>query len=130
MSNHNVVFPGIELKIESVEVIEGILYKKWAEDDYIYCYDLVVEALVEGKIYRHNHVFFGAIEDEETGNWHVNYNAKPDAHKLAERVEKKGIINSKYWEYIREADDSDLIEERLMKAWSDVSDHYEEGEWR
>jgi len=129
MSNHNVVFPGRELKIEGVEVVEGCLYKKWAEDDYIYCYDLVVEALVDGKVYRHNHVFFGAFVDEE-GYWYPNYNAKPDAHALAKRIEEKGIINTKYWEYIREADDSDLVLTRLEEAWSDVSDHYEEGEWR
>lgn len=119
-----------ELKIEGVEVIEGPLYKKWAEDDYIYCYDLVVDAVVDGKVYRHNHVFFGAFCNDETGNWYVNYNSKSDAHKLADAVAKKGIINSKYWEYIREADDSDLVLARLEEAWSDVSDHYEEWEWR
>lgn len=130
MSNkHHVKFPGQELKIEGVEVVEGCLYKKWAEDDYIYCYDLVVDAVVDGKVYRHNMVFFGAVEDEN-GFWHPNYNAKPEAHRLAERVAKKGIINTKYWEYIREVDNSDLVEERLMQSWSDVSDHYEEGEWR
>jgi hypothetical protein len=83
-------------KVSKVEVIEGPLYEKYGEDSMVVCYDLWIEATVGDIIYRHKHVFRGMGETPE-GFACPNFNAKPDAHRLAERVRKRGVVNLKHW---------------------------------
>ena len=112
--------------ISNVEVIETDLYERTAEDGKIVVYDLIVRAYIDGQVYDHNHVFKGAFKDEHEGYYHVNYGAKDEAHRLADRVGSAGVIDTAHWTCIGNL--SELYktqEERLEEAWSDVSDHYE-----
>ena len=114
-----------KLRVKMVDVIEGNLYKKWAEDDYIYVYDLVVQVVgVDYKYYVHKHVFYGCFVDDE-GFYHPDYNAKKDAHKLMNRILAKGEIDTKHWNCVGDVPDKDNFDERLQEAWSDISDHFE-----
>ena len=115
----------MKLRAKSVNVIETNLYKKWAEDDYIYVYDLIVQVVgVDYKVYHHKHVFYGCFEDED-GFHRPNYGAKQDAHKLMNRVLAANEIDTKYWECVGEVEDEDAYDNRLQEAWSDISDHFE-----
>jgi hypothetical protein len=115
-----------KLFISSVEVVEGYLYERMAEDGKIVVYDSFVRAICDGDVYDHEVIFKGAFKDEYEGYYHVDYNAKPNAERLASRVAEAGFINTDHWE--SKGNLSEIMktqEERLEEAWSDVSDHYE-----
>jgi len=86
-------------KIHNVSVVEGPLYEKWGEDSMVVCYDLWVEGVIRDRVYRHKHTFKGMTENPD-GFPCPNYNAKSDAHNLADRVSLAGYVDTKYWELV------------------------------
>ena len=115
----------MKLRVKSVKVIESNLYSRMSEDQEIIVYDLLVTCVgVDYKIYTHKHVFYGCFEDEE-GFYRVDFGAKPEAHRLANRVVAKCEIDTAHWECTGKIEDEDTYDHRLEEAWSDVSDHYE-----
>jgi len=114
-----------ELHISDVRAVEGNLYKVWGEDCEYTVYDTVVEAIVDGDIYHHNHVFKGFFEDDHEGFNHPNMNAKEAADRLVGAVGDHGIINLDHWELVGNLSELEDPMDRLEREWSDNSDHFE-----
>lgn len=89
-----------------VNVCEGPLYQMMGEDEMLHVYDLWIEAIIDGDVYYHKHIFKGFVEcevPEDCGGGCFNYpnfNAKSEAERLAERVRKADSINTDHWEFI------------------------------
>ena len=113
------------MKISTCYVVETDLYARMAEDEEIIVYDCIVEALVDGDIYHHKHVFKGAVQDDEFGYWHVNRNCKDDAQHLADRVNTKGFINLDHWVLVGNLSEQEDPMDRLKREWADTSDHFD-----
>ncbi len=108
------------IKIKDAGVIEGYLYEVWGEDSKLVVYDLYVQAVdFDGNLYTHRHVFKGYFTDEYEGFNHPNFGAKPEAHRLAQRVRDKGVINPNFWD--TESADN-LADEKINEMWSDYAD--------
>jgi len=109
--------------ISSVNAIEGNLYEVWGEDSKLVVFDVIVEAVCDGAIYHHTHVFKGVVEDRE-GFAHPNFNAVKDADKLVARIADRGYIDTSHWVSVGHVDDREDSLTRLERSWSDTSDHY------
>ncbi len=84
--------------IAEVDVIEGALYSKLAEDGEIICYDCwVVATCSDGEEYVHTLTFKGAFQDPDYHYYHVDHGAVRGAEKLAARVVDRGYINTNFW---------------------------------
>jgi len=115
----------MRLQISQVYMVEGDLYNVMGEDEMLFCYDCVVEAIVDGDIYHHNHVFRGAGRNPENGCFYPNRNCKAEAQELANRVAARGSINLTHWELVGNLSEQDDPMDRLEREWSDNSDHFE-----
>jgi hypothetical protein len=113
----------MNLFISDVMVVEGNLYQVMGEDEMLYVYDAVVQAIVDGDIYHHKHVFKGHVQDPD-GFDHPNYNAKGDAEALMVRVSDHGVINTDHWELVGNLSEMEDPLVRLEREWSDNSDHF------
>ncbi len=93
--------------VKEVNVIEGSLYSRIAEDGEIVCYDCWVVAtcsdtradfgIEDGEEYIHNLTFKGAFQDPDYHYYHVDRGAVRGAEKLAARVGDRGYINTNFW---------------------------------
>jgi hypothetical protein len=110
-----------KLFISGVEVIQGDLYEVWGEDSKLVVFDTIVQAIVDGDIYHHNHVFKGVVQDPE-GFEHPNMNAVNSAKTLANRVSDAGMINTEHWICVGNLSEIEDPLVRLEREWS--SDHY------
>jgi len=114
----------MKLFVSEVNVIETDLYSRMAEDGEIIVYDCIVRAICDGEVYDHKVIFRGAFKDEYEGYYHVDYNAKKQAHILADRVADVSVINTDHWTAIGHVDEIyKTAEERLDEAWNDYSDY-------
>lgn len=112
-------------QVSSVHAIETDLYEVWGEDSKLVCYDMVVEVIVDGDIYHHKHVFKGCFRDEE-GIMRPNMGCKEQAQRLAQRVANHGWINTDHWNLVGNLSEIEDPMDRLQRAWSDYSDHFED----
>lgn len=85
-----------KLFVSTVNVCEGALYELMGEDSLIVCFDTVVRAHCDGDVYEHKHIFNGSFVDREGIN-RPNMAAVNNAHTLADRVSRKGEINTEHW---------------------------------
>jgi hypothetical protein len=115
-----------KLYVSDVEIVETDLYERMAEDGAIIVYDCFVRVYCDGMVYDHEHVFKGAYKDQYEGYYHVNYNCRKEAEKLANRVAEAGQINTDHWNEIGHVDEIfKTQEERLEEAWSCAEDFIE-----
>jgi len=110
--------------ISDVMVIEGDIYDIMGEDEMLYVYDLQLQAIVDGDIYIHHHVFKGHCQDDD-GFDHPNRNAKSDAEDLCAKVADRGIIDTAHWDCIGNVSELPDPLEALKTAFADNSDYYE-----
>ena len=111
-----------KLLASHVYVVEGDLYRAVGEDGELILYDCVVEAIVDGDIYHHKHVFRGASECD---GFTYPVNAKHFAEKLVARIHDAGdMIDPKHWDLVGNLSEREDPIDRLKREWSDTSDHY------
>ena len=97
-----------KMKVSDCGVSEGMLYEVMGEDSLLHCYDLEVSVVDEdGGLWKHRHVFKGCFKDEHDDMMRPNFAAKPEAHRLAERVKKAGYFNPEHWVYYGHEDEAD-----------------------
>lgn len=118
-----------KLLVSNVYAVEGDLYQVMGEDEMLYVYDIVIEAVVDGDIYHHKHVFKGHLEIDMGQGYtaeHANMNCKRDAEKLLARIynEGNGWIDTDHWECVGNLSEQEDPLDRLEREWSDNSDHF------
>ncbi len=106
-----------ELTISRVGAIEGDLYLVWGEDEELFLFDTVVEAIVDGDIYHHKHIFKGLVVDDEGIN-RPNMGAKDAADKLVGAVVDHGVINLDHWVLVGNLSELEDPLVRLEREWS------------
>lgn len=112
------------MKVSTCYIVETDLYNVMGEDEMLTVYDVIVEALVDGDIYHHKHVFKGHVQDPD-GFEHPNRYAKDDAQRLADRVNTKGFINLEHWVLVGNLSEQEDPMDRLKREWADTSDHFD-----
>jgi hypothetical protein len=112
-----------KLLVSSVNVIEGDLYQIMGEDEMLVVYDTFIQAICDGDIYYHKHVFKGHGQDDD-GFEHPNRNAVAHAENLANLVRDRGSIDTSYWNCVGNISEIEDTMVRLEREWSDTSDHY------
>lgn len=112
-----------KIKISDVHVVEGNLYRAVGEDGELILYDCIVEAIVDGDIYHHKHVFRGLGESPDGFAYPVD--AKSLAEKLVSRIIDAGmVIDLEHWVSAGNLSEREDPMDRLEREWSDNSDHF------
>jgi hypothetical protein len=117
--NFRVTYRG-ELKVETVDVIEGNLYQRSGECGYIAVCDCIIQAVVEGgKVYRLKHVFIGVEQSPDGFDFPVN--SKAEAEDVLYKIIDRGSINPKHWDYVGTVEELEAatpsLEQRLHEEW-------------
>lgn len=124
-NKHNIKDKKMKLLASILKVVEGDLYNITGEDELLYVYDCFVEAIVDGDIYHHNHVFYGHVQDDD-GYEHPNRNAKNDAEDLVNRIHNSGcMIDTTHWRCVGNLSEQEDPLVRLEREWNTPDDCYE-----
>lgn len=108
--------PNKRIAILSCSAVEGLLYAVQFEDSIGHCYDWSFEAhAANGKRYvLRDYCVEGTVRGEE-GFLCPNYQARNQAQRFVERVERRGSIDPTLWDEVPERD----VMVELAESWGD-----------